>query len=89
MPLHAAQYVLKEAGLKPKDVDVVAFPFAKVGLFDSKARWHYAKRYWYTPERSLGAIFNGNRHYHRNVKKVRGLLDELGTEWNDVEYDAV
>ena len=89
MPLHAARYVLKEAGLKPKDIDVVAFPFAKVGLFDSKARWHYAKRYWYAPERSLGAIFNGNRHYRRNVKKVRGLLDELGIEWNDVEYDAV
>lgn len=88
MPLHAARYCLREAGLKPKDVNVVAFPFGKVSLF-GKARWHYAKRYWYAPERSIDAIFNGNRHYRRNVKKIRGLLDELGISWNDIEFDAV
>ena len=88
MPLHAARWCLKEAGIRPKDVDVVAFPFGKVSLL-GKARWHYAKRYWYAPERSLGAIFNGNRHYRRNVKKVRGLLDELGIDWDDIEFDAI
>jgi carbamoyltransferase len=88
MPLHAARYCLKEAGIKPKDVGVVAFPYAKVSLM-GPARWHYARRYWYAPERSIDAIFNGNRHYRRNVKKVRGLLDELGINWNDIEFDAV
>lgn len=88
MPLHAARYCLKEAGLKPRDVNVVAFPFAKISLL-GKARWHYAARYWYAPERSIDAILNGNRHYHRNVKKVKGLLDELGIDWSDIEYDAV
>jgi len=88
MPLNAARYCLKEAGLRPGDVDVVAFPFGKVSLF-GKARWHYARRYWYAPERSVDAIFNGNRHYRRNVKKVRGLLEELGINWNDIEFDAV
>ena len=76
MPLHAARYCLKEAGLRPRDVNVVAFPFAKISLF-GKARWHYAKRHWYAPDRALDAIFNGNRHYRRNVKKVQGLLAEL------------
>jgi len=88
MPLHAARYCLKEAGLKPRDVNVVAFPFGKISLL-GKARWHYAARYWYAPERSLDAILNGNRHYRRNVKKVQGLLDELGIDWSDIEYDAV
>jgi carbamoyltransferase len=88
MPLHAARYCLKEAGLKPRDVNVVAFPFAKISLL-GKARWHYAARYWYAPERSIDAILNGNRHYRRNVKKVKGLLDELGIDWSDIEYDAV
>lgn len=88
MPLNAARYCLKEAGLKPRDVDVVAFPFAKVSLL-GKARWHFAKRYWYAPDRALGAIFNGNRHYRRNVRKVQGLLSELGVNWNDIEFDAV
>ncbi|MBT6585362.1 MAG: carbamoyltransferase, partial [Gammaproteobacteria bacterium] len=85
MPLHAARYVLREANLKAKDVDVVAFPFGKVSLF-GKARWHYAKRHWYAPDRALDAIFNGNRHYRRNVKKVRELLLALGINWADIEF---
>ena len=88
MPLHAARYCLKEAGLKAGDVDVVAFPYARVSLW-GKARWHYARRHWYAPERSLDAIFNGNRHYRRNVRKVRALLKELGINWGDIEYDAI
>jgi|TARA_B100001971_G_C18239070_1_gene569482 carbamoyltransferase len=88
MPVEAARFCLQYAGLKPGDIDVVAFPFAKVSLLTG-ARWHFAKRYWYAPDRSLDAIFNGNRHYRRNVKRVRGLLEELGIEWNDIEFDAV
>ena len=88
MPLHASRYCLREAGLKPKDVDVVAFPFAKTSIF-GKARWHYARRYWYAPDRSIDALFNGNRHYRRNVKKVRELLSQLGINWGDIEFDAV
>jgi carbamoyltransferase len=88
MPLHAARYVLREANLTARDVDVVAFPFGKISLF-GKARWHYAKRHWYAPDRALDAIFNGNRHYRRNVKRVRELLVELGINWADIEFDAV
>ena len=89
MPFHAARYCLEEAGLKAGDVDVVAFPFAEIGLFNSPARWHYAKRYWYAPDRALDAIFNGNRHYRRNVRKVRALLERLGIRWDNIEFDAV
>ena len=88
MPLHASRYCLKEAGFKPKDIDVVAFPFGKTSIF-GKARWHYARRYWYAPDRSIDALFNGNRHYRRNVKRVRGLLSELGISWHDIEFDGV
>ena len=88
MPFEAAKFCLQYAGLKPNDIDVVAFPFAKVSLL-SGARWHYARRYWYAPERSLDAIFNGNRHYRRNVRRVRKLLDDLGINWDNIEFDAV
>lgn len=88
MPLEAARYCMRYAGVKPADVDVVAFPFARVSLL-SKARWHYARRYWYAPDRALDALFNGNRHYRRNVKRVRNLLDQLGIDWNRVTFDAV
>ncbi|MGI9322244.1 MAG: carbamoyltransferase N-terminal domain-containing protein, partial [Pseudomonadales bacterium] len=89
MPLHAARFCLEEAGLKPKDVQVVAFPYAKISLLGSKARWHYARRYWYAPERALDALFNGNRHYRRNVGKVKALLRDLGMDWQRISFDAV
>ncbi len=88
MPLEAARFCMRYAGLKPRDIHVVAFPFAPVSLL-SGARWHYARRYWYAPDRALGAIFNGNRHYRRNVRRVRSLLDELGISWDSIEFDAV
>ena len=37
----------------------------------------------------MDAIFNGNRHYRRNVKKVRALVEELGINWHDIEFDSV
>jgi carbamoyltransferase len=88
MPLEAARFCLQYAGIRPGDVDVVAFPFARIPL-TTPARWHYASRYWYAPDRSLDAIFNGNRHYRRNKRRVRDLLDKLHISWDKVEFDAV
>ncbi|HEY3326763.1 MAG TPA: carbamoyltransferase [Novimethylophilus sp.] len=76
-PLEAAKYCLREAGVQPEQVDVVAFPYAEIPL-TSPARWHYAKRYWYAPDRALDAIFNGNRRFRRNRDHVLALMAELG-----------
>ena len=88
MPLHAAKFCMDYAGITAQDIDVVAFPFAKIPL-TSPARWHFARRYWYAPDRSLDALFNGNRHYRRNVRRVRQLLGDLGIDWNRIEFDPV
>ncbi|MEZ0232015.1 MAG: carbamoyltransferase [Methylophilaceae bacterium] len=76
-PYEAAKYCLKEAGITPDQVDIVAFPYAEIPL-TSKARWHYAKRYWYAPDRALDAIFNGNRRFRRNRDKSLKLMADLG-----------
>jgi carbamoyltransferase len=76
-PYEAAQFCLKQAGVKPEDVDIVAFPYAEIPLSTS-ARWHYAKRYWYAPDRALDAIFNGNRRFRRNRDKSLKLMQDLG-----------
>jgi carbamoyltransferase len=78
MPYEAARFCLDFAGIKPADVDAVAIPFAPIGLFDSPARWHYARRYWYAPERSLDALFTGNRHFHRYRQRILWCLQQLG-----------
>lgn len=88
MPLHAAKWCLEFAGLKPQDIHVVAFPFAPIPL-STPARWHFAKRYWYAPDRALDALFNGNRHYKRNVRAAHTMLQQLGVNPNKVEFVAV
>lgn len=76
-PYEAARYCLKEAGISAAQVDVVAFPYAEIPL-TTPARWHYAMRHWYAPDRAIDAIFNGNRRFRRNRDKALALMDELG-----------
>jgi carbamoyltransferase len=76
-PHAATRFCLEHAGVGPREVDIVAFPYAKIGL-RSSARWHFAWRHWYAPDRALGALFNGNRRYRRNRRSVMRLLDQLG-----------
>jgi carbamoyltransferase len=88
MPYEAAKFCLDFAGIRPKDVDAVAIPFAPIGLLEP-ARWHYAKRYWYAPDRALDAIFNGNRRYRRYRGRILGCLEQLGFDPARVELVPV
>jgi len=76
-PYEATRFCLEQAGIKAKDVDLVGFPYAKIPL-TSAARWHYAKRHLYAPDRALTAVFAGNRRYYRNIKKLNQLVKDLG-----------
>jgi carbamoyltransferase len=76
--LEATRFCLEFAGLKPADIDAVAYPYAPISLWQSLARWHYAARHWYAPDRALMALFNGNRRYRRNLRLVMTMLKQLG-----------
>lgn len=76
-PYEATRFCLEFAGIKPEEVDAVAFPYAAIPL-SSPARWHYARRHWYAPDRALDAIFNGNRRFRRNLVKTEKLAADLG-----------
>jgi carbamoyltransferase len=88
MPYEATKFCLDYAGIKPEQIDIVAFPYAEIGL-KSPARWHYAKRHWYAPDRALIALFSGNRRYWRNHRNVMKLLDDLGIGANRVQFMPV
>ncbi|MDR1367391.1 MAG: carbamoyltransferase, partial [Candidatus Accumulibacter sp.] len=77
MPYEAARFCLNQAGIKPIDIDAVAIPFAPISLF-GKARWHYARRYLYAPDRALDAIMMGNRRYWRYRGNIEWCLRQLG-----------
>ena len=88
MPCAAAKFCLDFAGIGPADVDAVAIPFAPVSLF-GPARWHYARRYWYAPDRGLDALFNGNRRYRRYRDRILACLAQLGFDPARVELVPV
>ncbi len=88
MPLNAARFCLEFAGIAARDVDVVAFPYAPIGL-RSPARWHYARRHWYAPDRALDALFNGNRRYRRNRARVFEMGSALDVDWTATEFVPV
>ena len=75
-PYLAARQCLHMAGLKAADVHQVAIPYAPISLFN-KARWHYAYRHWYAPDRAFDSVFNGNRRYRRYLGELNGLLEKL------------
>jgi carbamoyltransferase len=86
--LHAARFCLHKAGIRPDQVDAVAYPYAPIGL-GTAARWHYAARHWYAPDRALTALFNGNRRYRRNRRQALAMLGELGFDAAGVRFVPV
>ncbi len=78
-PYHSARYCLESAGIAPEDVDAVAFPFTSFG-FRYPGRWHFAKRYWYAPDRAVNALFNGNRLFRRNRRAILNLMRRLSID---------
>jgi len=75
-PYEATRFCLDFTGIRPEDVDIVSFPYAEIPL-SSPARWHYAKRHWYSPDRTLLALFNGNRRFRRNMRQLNKLVSDL------------
>ena len=88
MPYEAAKFCLDFAGIKPGDVTAVAIPFAPISIF-GRARWQYAKRYWYAPDRALDAILMGNRRFHRYKKRIEWCLQQLGFDLTKTEIVPV
>jgi carbamoyltransferase len=88
MPVESVRYCLRSAKIKPRQIEQVAISYAPISLF-TPARWHYAKRFWYAPDRSIDALFNGNRRYRRYVQQVREMLTELAIPWEKIRFVPV
>ena len=87
-PVSAIRFCLAQAGVRPEEVDAVAYPYSPIGLA-SPARWYYAARHWYEPGRALRAIYDGNRKLQAKSASVVALLDELGIGSRRVRFMPV
>lgn len=84
LPFLSANRCMQIARIKASEITHIAIPYAPISLF-TKARWHYAYRHWYAPDRSIDSVFNGNRRYRRYLKSLGGLLDRLYISGTKVE----
>ncbi len=75
-PYLSARRCMQIARINPTQIDQVAIPYAPITLFN-KARWHYAYRHWYAPDRAVDGLLNGNRRYRRYIKELNSLLEKL------------
>jgi carbamoyltransferase len=75
-PFLAARRCMQIARVGPAEINEIAIPHAPISLFN-KARWHYAYRHWYAPDRAVDSVFNGNRRYRRYLVDLKVLLDKL------------
>ncbi len=87
-PAEATKFCLQQAGITADQVDQIAYPFAEIPL-SSPARWHYARRHWYAPDRALQALFAGNRRFHRNLSAASEMLEQLGFDLNKTPITPV
>ena len=88
LPFESAKFCLDYARVKPEHVDFVAFPFAPIGL-SSTARWHFAWRHWYAPDRAIEALLNGNRRFRAHRKSILGMGESLGIDWSRTDFVPV
>lgn len=88
LPIESALYCLRAAGVRPREIDVVAFPYAPIPI-TNPGRWHYAKRHWYAPDRAADALLNGNRRFRRLRERVLTLGAALGIDWERTEFVPV
>jgi carbamoyltransferase len=89
-PYYSARQCMQIADVRASQIDRVAIPYAPISLLNN-ARWHYAYRHWYAPDRSIDSLLNGNRRYRRYRKDLSRLLDRLqisvsGTQIVPVEH---
>ena len=87
-PYLSARRCMQIARINPAQIDQVAVPFAPISLF-TKARWHYAYRHWYAPDRAVDSLLNGNRRYRRYIAELKGLLEKLHIPANKVKIVPV
>lgn len=76
MPYHAARQCLRIAGIRASEINRIAIAYSPISLL-GPARWHYAWRHWYAPDRGLDSLFNGNRRYRRYLRQLHAMLEQL------------
>ncbi|MBX3468351.1 MAG: carbamoyltransferase [Planctomycetes bacterium] len=87
-PVLAARWCLAQAGLRPQDVDVVAYPWS--GAILQEKRWEYARRVFpKQPSKALRAFTKLLGEQKKRVGALHDTLRAVGIDPREVEVDYV
>lgn len=77
LPVKAIQFCLNQAGLKPEDVDHVAFPWSPESY--GEHRWSYIRRTLAgQTTRAMKALFRPGREFDKRKKILQSTLKQVG-----------
>jgi carbamoyltransferase len=88
LPVEAARFCLEAGGLRPEDVDVIAYPWSFEAL--QAARWPVARRlFTRRPLKALRWLRSARRKQRKRVGKLPPTLKALGIDADRVTIDYV
>ena len=78
-PVNAVKFCLKKAGIRPEDVNAVAYPWSSDAYEEKK--WEFVKRCWKTrPAHAYKSILNAKKFHASKVEKLHRTLKESGID---------
>lgn len=87
-PINSIDFCLKQAGIKPSEIDYVAFPWAIEPL--RQYRWEYLSRtIWTKPSKGFKKFFRNQWEFDHRKDFVYRTLHECGFETDKVKVEWV
>jgi len=87
-PVNAAKFCLKQGGLDPSEIEVVAYPWSAEIIREK--RWEYAKRAFpKAPSKAVRAFTKLERLQKRRLGALHRTLEAIGIDRNKVEIVLV
>lgn len=88
MPVNAVNFCLKQASLRPEDIDIVAYPWSYKALREK--RFEYLIRTMLTkPSRAYKKFFRNSRELQGQVSFTMGTLGACGFDISKVRFEWV
>jgi carbamoyltransferase len=88
LPIHAVQFCLKTAQIKPEEIDVVAYPWSLKILREK--RWEYFRRIFFTnPSCAYKKFFRNREEYLGQIDFISRTLESFGLNLSKTKIEWV
>src|SRR5271155_5785020 len=79
IPVDAVRYCLEVAGIRPDEIDLVAYPWSISSIEQNRFKY-VARALGRRPTKALKALVGARRQQRRRLAKLEAVLDAIGLE---------